>query len=220
MAITWDQETFHRTYGTPEGTGLGTTFAGDTAWWRRYYQQRIVPVFGNITGAQRILVVGCGLGRLVEAVQASGFANIWGVDSSPYVASLWPTPHPRLAQLDVLSPTVSAGLDAAFGRNTFHWVVTESVVEGYPPAEQAALYAACEALLVNNQPLSHVTHIVYPDVDMTVWPKRQIPQPDGSAIPEPWAEQPMVNPGCPARTLQEWQTSRPAHTFLSVAGVM
>src|SRR5215207_658737 len=100
MAIVWDQQTFARTYGDLTGSGLGSTFAGDAAWWRRYYEQRIVPIFGGITGAQRILVVGCGLGKLVEAVQATGFANIWGIDRSPYVASLWPASHPRLAQLD------------------------------------------------------------------------------------------------------------------------
>lgn len=220
MAITWDQTTFQRTYGDIS-TGLGTTFAGDAAWWRRYYEQRIVPVLGNITGAQRILVVGCGLGLLVSSVQATGFANIWGIDRSHDVALMWPASHPRLAELDVLSPTISADLNTAFGRNTFHWIVTESVMEGYPPTEQAAVYAACEGLLVANQPLSHVVHLVYPDTDMTRWPiNAQIPQPDGSAIPQPWAGQPMANPGCPARTLAEWQTSRPAHTFLSMIGVM
>ena len=83
MAVTWDQETFRRTYGDANCSGLGSTFAGDVQWWRRLYEQRIVPVFGNITGAQRILVTDCGLSLLVSAVQETGFANIWGIDRSP-----------------------------------------------------------------------------------------------------------------------------------------
>src|SRR5215212_5132222 len=169
MAITWDQQTFARTYGDLGTAGLGSTFAGDATWWRRYYEQRIVPTFGTITGAQRILVVGCGLGRLVEAVQATGFANIWGIDSSSYVASLWPASHPRLAQLDIRTAT-DQQIRTLTGGTTFDWIITESVVEGYPPAEQAAVYTACEARLTRNTPLSHVVHIVYPDVDLTHWP--------------------------------------------------
>lgn len=215
MAIAWTQQDFQRTYGDIT-TGLGTTFAGDAAWWRRYYEQRIAPVFGSITGAQRILVVGCGLGLLVSAVQATGFANIWGIDRSAHVASLWPASHPRLAQLDVLSPTISADLNTAFGRNTFHWIITESVIEGYPLAEQAAIYAACEALLVASQPASHVVHLVYPDTDMTRWSANAL---EGGQFAS-WAGQPMATPGSPARTLSEWPASRPTHTFLSMIGVM
>lgn len=216
MAITWDQTTFNRTYGDATGTGLGKTFAGDATWWRRYYEQRIVPVFGNITGAQRILVVGCGLGLLVSAVQSTGFANIWGIDRSHDVALMWPASHPRLAELDVLSTSISAQLNTAFGRNTFHWVITESVVEGYPPAEQAALYAACEALLVQNQPASHVVHLVHPGVDMEHWPINALENGEFAS----WAGTPMATPGCPARTMAEWQASRTTHTFLSMIGVM
>lgn len=214
MAITWDQQTFQRTYGDDNGTGLGSTFAGDAAWWRRYYETRIVPVFGSITGAQRILVVGCGLGLLVSSVQATGFANIWGIDRSSYVASLWGASHPRLAQLDILTVT-SNQLNAAFGQNTFHWIITESVMEGYPPAEQAAVYAACEKFLVRNTPLNQVTHLVYEDTDLTRWPSTALE----NGMFASWAGTTMTNPGCPARTLAEWQASRPAHTFLSMIGV-
>lgn len=214
MAIIWDQQTFQRTYGDLNGSGLGSTFAGDAAWWRRYYEQRIVPVFGNISGAQRILVVGCGLGLLVQSVQATGFANIWGIDRSPYVASLWPASHPRLAQLDILTVTAQQ-LRSAFGQDSFHWIITESVMESYPPAEQAAVYAACERFLVRNTPLRQVVHLVYPDTDLTIWPPNALENGEFAS----WAGQPMTNPGCPARTLAEWQASRPAHTFLSMLGV-
>lgn len=215
MAIAWTQQDFQRTYGDLSA-GLGTTFVGDAAWWRRYYEQRIVPVFGTVTGAQRILVVGCGLGLLVSAVQATGFANIWGIDRSAYVASLWPATHPRLAQIDVLSNQVSQQLNTAFGQNTFHWIITESVMESYPVAEQAAVYAACEGLLVRNTPLSHVVHLVYPDTDMTVWPVTGL---ENGAFAS-WAGTAMATPGCLARTLTEWQASRPSNTFLSMVGVM
>lgn len=217
MAIAWTQQDFQRTYGSPEGSGLGATFAGNAAWWQRYYEQRIVPVFGTVTGAQRILVVGCGLGLLVNSINASGFATCFGIDRSSYVASLWPVSHPTLAQLDILTVT-AAQLRSAFGNNgdTYHWIITESVAESYPPAEQAALYAACEKFLVRNTPLSHVVHLVYPDTDMTVWPATGL---ENGAFAS-WAGTAMVTPGCPARTITEWQTSRPANTFLSMVGVM
>jgi hypothetical protein len=237
VAISWTQETFERVYRTPEGVGFTRNFyrrfAGEPAtpdgdhgkWWRALLSQRIEPVFaGKITGAQRLLVVGCGLGILVEELISLGLNNTWGIDSSPYCASRW-TPElmptsliPRLAQLDVRTATAQQ-IRNLTGGTTFDWVITESVMEGYAPEEQAELYDACEALLQRQATPDRCVHIVYENTDLTRWPNGQIPQPDGPAIPEPWAGQPIVPPGCPPRTMAEWRASRPNHTFISMIGV-
>lgn len=228
MAIVWDQQTFQRFYGV-DNLSYSRAFwerfggvSGDpTKFWRAFYQQRLVPIFGNITGAQRILVVGCGLGLLVESIQSTGFANVWGIDSGPYMPTLWPTEVPvgtrsRLAQHDIRTVT-AAQLNASLGQNSFHWIVTESVMESYAPAEQAAMYDACARFKVNQAPTSQIVHIVQPSFNGTIWPANAVDVATGEF--QSWAGQPMTNQGCPARTMAEWQASRPDQTFISFEGV-
>lgn len=224
----WSQTEYERTYRMDDLIGNTREFwrgfsnepiedGDEHYWWRAVFQQRFLPVFGMPTGAQRILIVGCGLGLLVEELGAMGV----GVDASSYVEALWPTPHPSRLRADIRTVTANE-LRSAFGQNTFTFVVSASVMECYPVGpEQQAIYDACEQFLARNVGLDHVVHMVYPSADMTRWPSgAQIPQPDGSAIPEAWAGEPMVNPGSPPMTIEEWRATRPAHTFLSLEGVM
>jgi hypothetical protein len=189
--------------------------------WRHFYETRLVPIFGQITGAQRILVVGCGLGLMVESVRDTGFASIWGIDSGPYIPTLWPTEvpvaiRPLLGQFDILTITDQQTRSLTNG-TTFDWVVTESVMESYMPLEQAAMYDACQARLKTGVPASKVVHIVNPSFDGTRYLPDAVDLATG--LLQPWAGQLMINQGCPVRTLAEWQTSRPNQTFVSFEGI-
>lgn len=234
----WSQTEYERCYRMDDLVGVSREYwrafdnqhrqEGDEhSWWRKVFEQRFIPVFGMPTGAQRILIVGCGLGMLVEELGPMGN----GIDASAYVESLWPVPHPQRLRADIRTVT-DQQLRSAFGQNTFTFVLTQSMMECYPPGpEQQAIYAACEQVLARNVGLDHVLHLVYPSADMTKWPEgAQIPDPmpdpptpenpGGGATPAPWAGQPMENPGSPPRTLEEWRATRPAHTFLSLEGIM
>lgn len=229
MAITWDQTTFQRFYGVDNlaySRAFWGRFGGDAAdpkkFWRAFYQQRLLPIFGNITGAQKILVVGCGLGLMVESIRDTGFANIWGIDMGPYAPTLWPSEvpaaiQPLLAQRDIRTVTAQQLRALANNNATFDWVVTESAMEGYAPAEQAAVYDACATKLGNGVPTSHVVHIVQPGFDGTRWPPNAVDTATGEF--QTWAGTMMANQGCPPRTMAEWQASRANQTFVDFAGI-
>lgn len=227
--ISWTQDTFQRFYGVDTlsySRAFWERFGGVSGdpkkFWRSYYQQRLVPIFGNITGAQRILVVGCGLGLMVESIRDTGFANIWGIDMGPYMPTLWPAQvpaaiQPLLANRDIRTVTTQQLRTLANNSAVFDWVVTESVMESYAPTEQAAVYDACATKLGTNVPTSHVVHIVQPSFDGTRWPANAVDTTTGQF--QTWAGTLMTNQGCPARTMAEWQALRTNQTFVSFEGV-
>ena len=78
------------------------------------------------------------------------------------------------------------------------------------------MYAACERFLVSDTPTSHVVHLVHDGVDLTRWPENALENGEFAS----WAGQPMANPGCPARTMSEWQQSRPGVPLDAVGGAV
>jgi len=227
----WGATEYERCYGADGFTGLNTpnVYWSDPAWWRRYYEQKIVPAFGTVSGAQRILVVGCGMGLLVNAINNIGFATAAGIDASADVVPFWGANPTRFRQRDIRANRTNSlttqDMRAMLNNQTdVQWVITESVLECYQPAEQAAIQTACESWLARGTPTSHVVHLVYDGVDMTRWPSGRV-DPTTATGYATWSAPPgelgvaMANPGCPPRTIAEWQASRTGHTFLSIYGV-
>jgi hypothetical protein len=246
VAITYDQTTVERLWGGPNGTYSRAFWQlfkpsqeASPKWWRELYEQRIVPAIGTVTGAQRILYVGCGLGLGVEVVIDSGFVggNAWGIDNSAYFQSLWSNTaqtradiRPKLGAHDIrtVTNTQLRTLTGLGGNVRFTIIITEDILSSYTTAELQNANAsvnplvACLLWLASGGKIIHLMWTMNGSTpDMTVWPSgRQIPQADGSAIPETWAGQPMANPGSPPRTLAEWQTLVAARgTCVSMEGI-
>lgn len=253
MAIAWDQTAFERMYGSPEG-GYSRAFwqsfkssqDASPRFFKDLWEQRIVPAIGNVTGAQRVLYVGCGLGIGVEQTLDSGFTgtSTWGIDSSAYIQSLWSTQaradvRSKLGALDIRTAT-STQLRTLTGINNvrFTVIVTEDMISGYTQAELANTSATVNPLVACQNWLAaggKIIHLMFTKdgstPDMTRWPANaQIPDPSpnpptpdnpgGGATPAPWAGTPITSPGSPAMTMAQWQALRPApHQFISMEGL-
>lgn len=241
MAITWDQTTFQRTYGLPEAgysrlfwESFGGAPTTDPArFWKNVWEQRIVPAIGNVTGAQRVLFVGCGFGLGVERVIDSGFAarNVWGIDNSAYIQGLWPTQarsdirpgaaDPKLGPYDIRTAT-SQQLRSLTGINNvrFTQIITEDVISSYTQAELASTLATVNPLVACQNWLAaggKVIHLMMAQggvtPDMTTWPANGLENGEFA----PWAGTPMSNPGSPSMLITEWQALRGApHQFVSL----
>jgi hypothetical protein len=242
VSITWDAETFSRTYGGAAGgysRAFWESFGGEPTtnpgkFWQSVWQQRIVPAIGNVTGAQRILFVGCGLGLGVERVIDSGFApSTWGIDSSSYIASLWPTQtrsdiRPKLANHDIRIVTAQQ-LRTLTGINNvrFTQIITEDMISGYTQPELASTSAtvnplvACENWLAASGKIIHLMMTFGGSTpDMTRWSDRALDPATNYETFAPWAGQPMTNPGSPSMTMAQWQSLRGApHQFVSMEGL-
>lgn len=89
--ITYDRPTTKQLYGIPAETEYGrwiATFANGASMWRNMVTQRIKGLPG-VLNTTRILVVGCGLGLLVEGLKDEGFQRVWGIGLTDYFSDLW-----------------------------------------------------------------------------------------------------------------------------------
>lgn len=89
--IPYDRARTHELYGIPDATEYGRwcmTFATGASAWRNLVNQRIKGLPG-LLNTTRILVVGCGLGGLVEGLKDEGFQRAWGINLDDYFGSLW-----------------------------------------------------------------------------------------------------------------------------------
>lgn len=192
--------------------------------------QRIKGLPG-ILNTTRILVVGCGLGGLVEGLKDEGFQRVWGISLDDYFASLWDqatcpimgagamfidpvtkaqTPiaagqrwpcevradiRPLLGKFDMRTMTQTqvgqlTGLSGA--QRAFDYVITEDAATAYPDAELTAFYDGCRARLATGGRVLHLVSLGF----------------DGTPFN-----------GATARTLAQWQATRPADSFQDVAGI-
>lgn len=148
----------------------------------------------GIVPADRVLVAGCGFGFLIEAAHDAGFANVWGVDSSPFVETRQGTEtrgDVTLVADDIRGGgRVRAALRQATGDDEFAWVISEDVLTSYDPATEPTeidgLLNAAETVLAPGVDASHCVHMV--------------------SIP--------VRPPFTNLTLSEWVAVRPTHTWI------
>ena len=95
--------------------------------------QRCVDVMG-ISPEDRVLIVGAAFGFLVESARDSGYPNVFGLDSSDYVAH--DPNNDRREDIDILhydlrDPLLKEHLETALGVSSFDLVITEDMVACY-----------------------------------------------------------------------------------------
>lgn len=149
------------------------------------FKAAMAPATGD-----RILVVGAGLGFMIEAAHADGYANVWGLDDSPAMHGN-PNTDPSVVIVDGSygSPggQILARLRQGTGDDIFDHVVSESMAESYDDAELLSLLPWASNILA---PGGDVSHLVVTD--------------------------PGLDPVFNVKTLTEWKALYPAHTWISV----
>lgn len=182
----------------------------------RWRVERLRLNFPQITDTSRVLVLGCGYGFLPETFQWSGIpqGRVCGADNSAFIqGNLASEAHPNM-QGKVVNRSMTLGASNAqmrgslrtaapdvtgFGATAefFDFVITESVLESFTPAERtAAFYTTLQSYLKAGLPASQVIHIVADGWDATA---------DG---------------GSPPLSLEEWAATRPQHSWMSYWGDM
>lgn len=174
----------------------GTLTYGD-AGWDGYTpaMNRAQRLVGHgVISTDRVLIVGSGMGYMIEAMHNLGYPNTWGLDSSQYVDS-------KRGEIDgnilFISGDLSGGaqirnaLRDLTGSRTFGWVVSEDVLTCYPDSDLTLLLDSAEVLLENGRPISNIVHFVTPGP----FTKPEV--------------QGLIND----KTMAEWVAIRPTHTW-------
>lgn len=211
--IVWDRATTKMVYGISDALEYGRwmgTFANGASMWRNMVNQKLAGQ--SMLRTARILVVGCGLGLLVEGLKDEGFTRVWGLNLDDYFGSLWDQAtcppgwtcevradvRPLLAKNDIRTIT-NTQMRALTGTNNirFDVIVTEDMITSYLTSEMAAVYSACDAWLVAGGQVRHLVTVE-------------------------WDSSRYGLPGAPTWTLNQWTASlggRTNHLFQDIAGV-
>lgn len=145
--------------------------------------------------ADRVLVVGCGFGFLIDAFHDAGFPNTWGIESSEYIQENQEREARTTTQF--VDSDIRDWNQARFklremtGDWIFNWIITESVMESYEDVEMDLLLDSVEALLDGNNGLRNAIHLVAAD--------------------------PTLDPAFNVKTLPEWKAVRPQHSWVDAA---
>lgn len=87
----------------------------------------------------RLLIVGCGYGWTMEALEDLGYTNVWGSDPSTYIQSRKATETRSATQSRVRAEGISIAADRTalktVAGGSFSGVVTEQVLESLPDSE-------------------------------------------------------------------------------------
>lgn len=148
----------------------------------------------GILPIQRILIVGSGMGYLIEELHDRGYPNVWGLESSSYIDSK----RGDIAG-DVLfvSGNLTGGVQIRnalrdlTGDRVFDWIISEDVLTCYPEPDIPTLLNAAESILASAQPLSHIVHFV---------------------TPGPF-KKPEIQGKINDKTMAQWTTVRSTHTW-------
>lgn len=156
----------------------------------------------GLVATDRILIVGCGFGYLIEALKDRGYPLTFGIDSSSDIESRKGVE----ARGDVV--LVSEDMNGTgrtknqlrqnTGDDEFDWIVTETMLESYDDAEIQTILNVIEGGLYAQHSFDHALHLVM-DV-------RDPARPDDS-----------IDPAFNQKTLAEWNAMRPAHTWISIS---
>jgi len=160
---------------------------------------QLTTLFPILTG-DRIIVGGCGFGYLVEAFKDAGYANCWGIDNSNFVKNNKAVE----ARGDIIiigekfkvAAQLSTKLNSETGANNFKWVITESLLESYDDgAEMTEILDMAESGLTGGEPLTNIIHMVM-------------------SVQDPANPDRSISPIFNQKTLAQWKTVRPAHSWV------
>ena len=208
--VTWstraDWLNFYRIV-MPDGSTV--TYGDDRLWsgdnpqnevWARANALRAFIMANGGANADRILVVGAGMGFLVETLKLVGFTNVFGLDNSPFVQGKKATVAPNvvLVNSDFTGSVNSLrnALNTATGGRTFQWIITESMLESFTDQECTVILGQGPNLLANGVPNSHIIHLVY--------------EPPFTYLPG--------SPTFNEHTMAQWKALAPTHTWMNAEG--
>ncbi len=116
----------------------------------------------SIKKEDRVLVLGCGFGYLVEAFIDFKFQKVWGVDNSTWIHAHRATESREdvpIINIDASDSGIYAKLTEETGDPLFDWVIDEHILEGYMDGQHEKIIAAMNTL--TDKP-SKVIHMVQP----------------------------------------------------------
>jgi SAM-dependent methyltransferase len=155
----------------------------------------------GIGNRDTVLVVGCGLGFLMEHIISDigcSQVNVWGVDTSPFIATERLTEgredtRLQIVNADIESAIIRTTLNTLCGISRFGWVVTEDMLPSYTDSQSIqSLLNGCDLIKTGNGKVAHIVSTLIPDgsQDVSLW----------------W------------RTIDDWSAERPSHYWIDVHG--
>ena len=187
----YDQTRFSELYDPPY----------DRAFYQRnwmMYRERALALQGiGLAARDTVLVVGCGLGFLMEHLiddVGCSLANVWGVDTSLWIHTERLTEgrndtRLQIVNADIESAVIRTTLGTLCGISRFNWVVTEDMLPSYTDSQAVqSLLDGCDLIKSGNGQVAHIVSTLLPGAsqDSSLW----------------W------------RTIEEWQSERPAHHWI------
>ncbi len=159
-------------------------------------RDKLIQLFGLAT-SDRILVVGCAFGFLIETFKDGGFTNIWGIDNSDYIDTNKATETKTGVVLikDDIDGVTTGKLTSTTGNGTFDWIIDEDILDSYEDNEMAPLLNANEKVLATGKPLTNIIHIMRVVFDTT--------NPDKD-----------IDPVYNQKTLAQWKAIRTTHSWV------
>jgi 2-polyprenyl-3-methyl-5-hydroxy-6-metoxy-1,4-benzoquinol methylase len=113
----------------------------------------------RIGRSQRILVVGCGFGYLVEAMMDLNYHNVFGMDNSAWIVENRHTesrPDVPILEIGILDEGLIPHLANRTGPGKFDWVIDEHLLEGYLDEQHPPLIEAMSELVARPQAVIHM----------------------------------------------------------------
>jgi 2-polyprenyl-3-methyl-5-hydroxy-6-metoxy-1,4-benzoquinol methylase len=143
----------------------------------------------NLEPGSSVLVVGCGLGYIMEELQKLKMIP-YGFDNSTYINGAKGKEKVKfdIPNIDILSNTIKQDMNKAFKVSEFDCIITEDVLPSHDTFDK--IFSNCESLLKVGLPKNRVVHIV-----------------------QTQASEPFTS-----LTLNEWSLLNPNHTWLNQNG--
>lgn len=208
--VDWDQEStwwlnYTEAVRDPESPRHGEMVTYGREWAKKFWDPRgdtpprkwvkRMDTLRNVVSKDRILVVGCAFGFLLERFLDDGFTEVWGTDTSDWIHSNLQEARDdirdRIFKKDPQDSDAGQFFKDKTGQARFTWVITEEVLSSYEDDELTPILNGCEDLVKGNRP-DRVVHIA----------------------DTPGTSNPTYN----LKTPEEWEAIRPDHTWVTMPG--